>query len=106
MRQNPGRFFLAGQEISPISLKTAGDFMRIFQRLLRICLLLIILALSCFFIYQELSMRPVSAAEQAEKKAELQEQLGRELRDYYLGADNWRECQRLIEKIENMEQEP
>jgi hypothetical protein len=92
-----------GKESSFISLITAGDHMRFFRRLLRIGLLVIIFALPCFFIYQELWTTPISAAAQAEKKAELQEQLGRELRNYYLGADNWRECQRLINKIEKMD---
>lgn len=37
-----------------------------------------------------------------EKKAELQEQLAEELREYYIGGDNWQECNRLIQQIEEL----
>jgi len=78
--------------------------MHFFKQIFRIALVLIILAIPCFFIYEGLWTEPVSAAELAEQKAALQEQLGQELRDYYMGADNWRECRRLINQIDKLDQ--
>ena len=77
--------------------------MRHIKQILRIALVLLILAVPCFFIYEDLWAKPVSAAEAAEQKAVLQEQLGQELRDYYMGADNWRECRRLVNKIDKLD---
>lgn len=64
-------------------------------------LLLILIAI---FVFENPDLNhAVSALAPEQTKTQLQEQLGEELRQFYLGEDNWQECKRLIDTIEKMD---
>ena len=69
-----------------------------------IFVMLSVLALICIFVCQDIiTAATVNTLTAEEKKAELQEQLAQELREYYISGDNWQKCNRLIQKIEKLD---
>lgn len=61
-----------------------------------------VLLLVAVFIFENAAFNPqTTAMADEQKKSQLQEQLGEELRAYYMGEDNWQQCQDLIQQIEN-----
>jgi ABC-type transport system involved in cytochrome bd biosynthesis fused ATPase/permease subunit len=74
------------------------------ERFIWIFVMICVLALICVCVFHDIVTATGAAAMTAEeKKAELQEQLAEELRKYYMGGDNWRQCNRLIHQIEELD---
>ncbi len=65
--------------------------------------ILLVLILISVFVFENADFYPAATVmTETEKKAQLQEQLSEELREYYLGGNNWQECRDLIDQIEKI----